>query len=139
MENSMEHHYAQALWEMVQEGLPAGRQGMKPKEAVESLRKVLIARGRQSLLPKIARAFARLAAREEARSRIILSVARQKDTRAAIKEVEKFLAEQKISDVDVCEEMDETLVGGWRLEGRGVLVDASWKKSLLSIYNQATQ
>ncbi len=128
----MENAYAQALWGMVQKG-------KKPAEAVRLLKTSLEVRGRAALLPKIARAFARLAAREEGRSKMTLSVARAKDAKKAIKEVEKFLAEQKISDVDVCEEIDESLIGGWRLEGRGVLVDASWKKSLLSIYNAATQ
>lgn len=128
----MENAYAQALWEMI-------KQGKKPAEAVHAMREVLGSRGRAALLPKIARAFARLAAKEEGRNTMTLSIAREKDAKQALKEVEKILAEHKITDVDLCEEVDETLIGGWRLEGKGVLVDASWKKSLLSIYNAATQ
>ena len=40
-------------------------------------------------------------------------------------------------DVDVA--LDDSLIGGWRLEGRGNLVDASFKKSLLDMYNRTTQ
>jgi len=68
-----------------------------------------------------------------------LSVMREKDAKQAIKEVEMVLAAHKIANVDLCEEVDETLIGGWRLEGRGVLLDTSWKRSLLSIYNASTQ
>ena len=70
---------------------------------------------------------------------VTLTVARQKDAKTALREVEKLLKELKLGEVDLCEEIDESLVGGWRLEGKGVFVDNSWKKSLLSIYNQATQ
>ena len=127
----MENSYAQALWKMIQNG-------SKPKEAVAKLREVLAVRGRGALLPKIARAFARLAARQEASSKMTLTVAREKDARAAAKEVEKILAAHKISDVELCEEVDESLIGGWRLEGRGLLVDTTWKKSLVDMYNAAT-
>ena len=128
----MEQAYAQALWEII-------RKGETPAVAVAAIKRSLDARGRTELFSKIGRAFARLAAREEDRSKLTLTVARENDAPHAIKEVEKILTEQKISDVDLCEEVDASLVGGWRLEGRGVLVDASWKKSLLSIYNASTQ
>ena len=35
--------------------------------------------------------------------------------------------------------VDDSLIGGWRLEGRERLIDASYKELLLSIYNRATQ
>jgi len=128
---TMEHAYAQALSGTIQKGV-------KPADAVRALKRSLDARGRSALLPKIAHAFARLSAREEARNRMTLSIARQKDAQRAVKEAEKFLAREHISEADVCEEVDESLIGGWRLEGKGVLVDASWKKDLLSIYNRST-
>ncbi|HEY4516415.1 MAG TPA: F0F1 ATP synthase subunit delta [Candidatus Paceibacterota bacterium] len=128
----MEQAYAKVLCELI-------KNGKKPTDAVRALKELLEIRGRIALLPKIARAFARLAAREEARGKLTLTVARRGDAKHAIKEVEKFLTTQKISDTDLCEEVDETLIGGWRLEGQGVLVDASWKKSLLSIYTASTQ
>ncbi len=33
--------------------------------------------------------------------------------------------------------VDETLIGGWRLEGREHLIDASYKHYLLDMYNRA--
>lgn len=128
----MQDAYAQALWTMVESG-------KAPHEAVAALKKMLDARGRLALVPKIARAFRRLAAKEANKNTLTLTVARQKDAHAAIKEVEKVLADLKIADADLCELVDESLIGGWRLEGRGILVDKSWKNSLLSIYNRVTQ
>lgn len=128
----MERQYAEALWTLIEKG-------KAPHEAVAALKKSLEARGRLALLPKIARAFARLAARESGKHTFTLSVARQKDMQTALIEVKKVLAGQSLGEFDLCEQVDETLVGGWRLEGKGLLMDQSWKKALLSIYNRATQ
>ena len=70
---------------------------------------------------------------------ITLTVAREKDERSAKSAVKDVLADMNASTKDVSVKVDESLIGGWRLEGREMLVDASWKKSLLSIYNRATQ
>ena len=128
----MEQAYAIALWTMIESG-------KQPHEAVALLKKSLEARGRSALLPKIAHAFARLAARESRKNTMTLTVARQRDAAKAVKEIEKVLTEANITETDLEESVDENLIGGWRLEGRGVLVDQSWKKSLLSIYNAATK
>ncbi len=127
----MEKAYAQALWQMIQAG-------STPREAVTLLQRSLVQKGRLALLPKIARAFARIGAREEARNTVKLAVARPQDATRALAEVKKFLAGQNFKEFDLCEEIDASLIGGWRLEGKGILLDASWKKSLLSMYNRAT-
>ena len=128
----MENAYAEALWDLIEKG-------MKPAEAVAAVKKSLEEKGRSVLLPKIARAFARLAARHERQRTMTLTIARKKDMAHALKAAQTILAEQGIQETDLCETIDETLIGGWRLEGRGLLVDQSWKKSLLSIYTRATQ
>lgn len=127
----MEHSYAQALWQMIEKGI-------KPKEAVAKIHEALERRGRASLLPKVGRAFARIAARESAKRAVVLSVANEKDAAGAKRELKHVLDEMGVEagDIEVC--LDETLIGGWRLEGRERLYDASYKKSLLSVYNRAT-
>lgn len=127
----MEQAYAQALWQMVENGT-------QPQEAVPALKKTLSEKGREQLLPRIARAFERLAARKNAASAMTLSVARAQDAKMALKEAQSVLSEFAGKEFDLYEAIDDSLIGGWRLEGRGVLVDKSWKKSLLSLYNQAT-
>ncbi len=128
----METAYAQALWKLIQNG-------KKPKEAVRALHEMLVRLGRVRLLPKIARVFERLAERDQARSGIVLSVAREKDERAAHKAAKQFLAEMDVDSKEVTTRVDETLIGGWRLEGKENLVDASFKKYLLQMYNRATR
>lgn len=128
----MEATYAQALWQMIE-------RGATPKRAVEALHESLVARGREALMPRIAKAFARLAARDKERSGLILSVAREKDERKALEEAKEALVQMHTPNQDdIKVVVDESLIGGWRLEGSEHLVDASWKKHLISIYNRAT-
>ncbi len=135
----MENAYAQALWKMLQNGPSDGRQGMKPKEALHALHESLMRSGRQGLLPKIGRAFAKIAERDQARTNIVLTVAREKDEHTAQKEAKDILSKMNIDSVDVTGRVDDSLIGGWRLEGRERLVDASFKKQLLTLYNRATR
>jgi len=128
----METAYAQALWHLLEKGI-------SPKKAVGALHEGLVSRGRQALMPRIARAFARIAARDEKRNGMVLSITREKDERSAKRAVKAILAELEVSPSDVAVKVDTSLIGGWRFEGREMLVDASWKKHLLSIYNRATQ
>ena len=133
----METAYAQALWRMVTDG-------KTPHAAVEALRTLLTREGREALLPRIARAFERLAEREMHKTDMILTVAREKDERAAKKEAQEMLYRTGLlsagggSSFGGKTRVDDTLVGGWRLEGRGMLVDASYKTQLLDMYNRAT-
>lgn len=128
----MYENYAHALYTMVEAGL-------KPKEAVEKLREKLVAEGRENLLPHIARAFVRIAEREMNKQQVVLSVAREKDENKAKREAKDILKELGADASDLSIRIDETLIGGWRLEGREHLHDASFKKQLLSLYNRATQ
>lgn len=127
----MQEAYAQALWKLIR--------SKNPKEAVHALHEMLVRLGRASLLPKIGRVFARIAERDRARNDVVLRVAREKDERTAHKAIKEILAEMKVDSKDVATRVDDTLIGGWRLEGREHLVDSSFKKHLLSIYNRATQ
>ncbi len=117
----MEIAYAQALWKSVQNG-------KTPKEAVAALMEILKRQGRIELMPRIQRAFTRLVDQNRStRSRVF--VAHEKDAKEAF-------AASGVDEADVC--IDETLIGGWRLESADTLVDNSFKKHLLSIYSSVT-
>ena len=128
----MEKSYAQALWKIV-EG------GTTPHEAVRKLHSSLQTRGREALMPAVTRAFKRLAAEKREAEGVTLTVARKEDEKVAHREAAALLKELEIAPHEVTVSLDETLIGGWRLEGRERLVDASFKKQLLSLYNRATQ
>ena len=126
----MEHAYAQALWNMLQKG-------ETPAKAVRSLHELLVRQGRARLLPKIAHAFGRLAERDTARHGLRLYVAREKDGRAAAAAAAEALADMHSSAKEFDVQVDDSLIGGWRLEGAGLLVDRSYRKQLLEMYNRA--
>jgi len=122
----MEETYAQALYRAI-------AQGTEPAKAIHALAARLKREGRSALLPRLARAFARVAQREGARSRAVLYVAREKDAAKAQEAAAKYAKTQK-HDVLV----DETLIGGWRLEQEDRLVDASYKSYLLELFERVT-
>ncbi len=122
----MENAYAQALYEAI-------RAGTEPKAAIERLVSQLGREKREELLPRIAKAFSRVAQRESAKDRTALYVAKAHDAEKAIDAAGRHAKVEK-RDVHV----DETLIGGWRLEHQDMLVDASYKKHLLDIFNRVT-
>ena len=128
----MEQAYAQALWQMIVGGTPHDT-------AVRALRESLAAHGRVALLPRIGRAFARLAERESKKRDVFLTVAREEDVKHAEKEAHEAISALGVQKHDLKTRVDDTLIGGWRLEGRETLVDASYKKQLLDIYGRVTQ
>lgn len=128
--HSMEQAYAQALWQMIENG-------MEPKKALRSLIGSLEAHGRKALLPRIARAFERLAEREMRKNAVVVFVAREEDAAHAKRKVKPILDEADIAAKEIDVRIDGSLIGGWRLEGRGLLLDNSFKRSLLDMYNRA--
>lgn len=127
----MEQDYAQALWKMTEDEMDA-------KKAVHALHELLVKTGREALLPRIGRAFARIAERESKKNDVVLSVARESDERTAHREANKVLSEMSVEAKELKTQVDDTLIGGWRVEGREMLVDKSYKKELLSLYNRVT-
>lgn len=98
----------------------------------------LAARGRLGLLPKIARAFNLLATRAETKNTVTLTVARHADGKRALKEAAALLQGAGVKAGDVRIGVQENLIGGWRLEGRELLHDASYKRQLLDIYERVS-
>ena len=115
--------YALALMRLIEKG-------EKPAEAVKKAHAVLERDGRTNLMPAVGRAFARIAAKQAARTKEVLVIARTKDEAKARKESGAKDAESVI---------DESLIGGWRLEAGEMLQDASWKHHLLNIYQNVTR
>lgn len=128
----MENSYAQALWNMVAEGMDA-------KKAVHALRDKLMAEGRVALFPRVARAFERIAQRELNRSDVTLTIAHEKDSHKAKSHIKEVLASMGAGTKNLKTQVDDTLIGGWRLEGMENLFDASYKSQLLDLYNRATR
>lgn len=125
----MEQHYAQALWRLVEDGVT-------PHKAVGMLRELLAREGRLALLPRVGRAFERLAEKESKTSTMVLTIARENDERQAKSAAKETLAALKLDAGDLETQVDDSLIGGWRLEGRSVLIDNSYKNRLIALYNR---
>ncbi len=128
----MEQAYAQALWKMIE-------RGMAPHKAVHALHESLVAHGRESLMPRIGRALKRLAERNAATGDVVLTVAREHDVRTAHHQIKEVLSALGVEAHDLKTRVDDTIIGGWRLEGRETLIDASYKRQLLDIYGRVTK
>ncbi len=130
----MEKTYAQALWKLV-----AG--GMDAKKAVQAIYERLQQEGRASLMPRVGRALARIAERESNKRDLVLTVARESDLAQAKKEAKDVISAftgESGSNADLKTQVDDSLIGGWRLEGNERLVDVSFKKQLLDVYQGVT-
>ncbi len=128
----MENIYAQALWRMVSE------KGKTAHEAVDGLRTLLKKHGREILLPRISKAFERLAQRELLRTKMTLSIARHSDEHHAKAEAKKVMEQLKLDVKNLEVHIDENLIGGWRLEGGEYLVDNTYVRHLLRLYKNVT-
>lgn len=128
----MEATYAQALWTAI-------KRGTESSKAVAQLNTVLVAQGRETLWPKIAFAFKRIAEREMDKTKLRLSVADKAHESQALKSSLEAVAKLNLNTKDVSVHVDDSLIGGWRIEGQEILIDASYKKDLLTIYQTATQ
>jgi len=91
---------------------------------ISSLKK----RGALGLLPKILSAYERLVMKAS-HAGAVLTVARITDREAALK--------ASGAQIDTEVKIDERIIGGYRLEKSGVLIDNSFKEQLLSVYRKA--
>jgi F0F1-type ATP synthase delta subunit len=128
----MENAYAQALWQIIKKGTPQA-------DAVRALHTYLLKSGRAALLPRIARSFERLAAGMHNRNAFTLTVADKTHEHSALKDISADLSMLNFDEKNVSIQIDPSLVGGWRMEGKELLIDASYKKHLLAMYTATTQ
>jgi len=104
--------------------------GKTADEVVSGAMRSLKARGAMGLLPKVLSSYERLMARIGTQGSV-LTIAREADSAEAMK-----MSNAK-SDTKVV--VDERIVGGYRLEDEGKLVDESFKAQLLQVYRNATK
>ncbi len=115
--------YAKALKKLLSEGFDVN-------DAFANFIKVLKRRGAIGLLPKIVLQLESMEMREQA-YKPTLSVARDSDFTMATKDaVVGVLPVEKV--------IDKTLIGGYKIEQNGTLIDTSYKGVLLDLYRKIT-
>lgn len=124
--------YAGAVIEMTKRGAIA-------KEAVHTLAKHLERRGMANAMRRLRGSLEKKALAEGRRSTVVLEVADHHHGAMAKKEAAEQIKALGATADDVTVREDDSLIGGWRLMGKGTLVDNSFKKQLLSFYKQITR
>lgn len=124
----MEKKYARAILDLVS-------RGATPVQAVKAVFELLESRGRGGLMRKIRYATAIEGQKIARRGRATLIVAKADDAKSAKTQSAKYVKD--IAEVSV--EADERIIGGWRLERDGSVVDQTYKTALLDIYKRITK
>jgi len=115
--------YAKAMLELA-------KSGKSDDDIVKGLLKSLKARGSLALLPKVANAYTRLLNKDSS-ARPVLTVARESDVKEALS--------LSGTDAGIDIKIDDSIIGGYRLEEGGKLLDNSFKAKLLQAYRSATK
>ena len=112
------------------------KRGATVKDAVHTLAKHLERRGMTGAMHRLRAALEKRALAEVRRGKTVLEVADRHHAAHAKKEATEHLNALGVLAEDVTIHEDDALIGGWRLMGRSVLVDNSFKKHLLQLYKQ---
>jgi len=124
----MHEEYAKALIELVEK---------KPKEEERILKDfiaLLKQRGHIKLLPKILKSIEKLSEKQEADS-VELILAKEKDKEKHLKKAQNYKEHFKILG-DVKTKVDDTIIGGFIIKTKQTIVDGSYKKYLMELYNK---
>ena len=123
-------YYAQALYELIE----ANKENKE--KTLDAFIAMLKAHDAISLLPKILLALKKII-KISAGQEPTLTIA-SADSKAAILSEIGYQLEQAGADTHIKTNIDETLIGGYRLEYAGNLIDASYKNQLLHLYREIT-
>lgn len=127
----MSRDYAIASAELIASGLPVN-------DVLARLQVLLKRRGHSKLYPAILTALLREVEVGANESGARLSVARASDAQSPlVSKLKKELSVGASDDVTVT--VDETLIGGAKLRAHHQEIDASYKRSLLSLYQAVTK
>jgi len=93
-------------------------------------------RGHYSLLPKILKSLENIKQKKDLNAvEFIVSSAKQEDKfKPKLVEFKKYFSgEEKVKT-----KIDETIVGGFIIKSKNIIIDGSYKKALMSLYNKFT-
>jgi F0F1-type ATP synthase delta subunit len=126
-------HYAKVMY-----ALTAGKPVAEQRDLVDQVIEAARERRNGHLLPKILRAYERIAAREEARGTIIVATADPITEARAMEIIRSDVTRQIIDPTHrrVVRTVDPTLVGGFVVRTRGWRVDASYRRALTDLYRR---
>jgi F0F1-type ATP synthase delta subunit len=117
--------YSTAVLELVTEG-------KDESNILQSLLRMLKSRGHESLYPKILRELTQKLERKESKRGVIVTLARPDDETRLKDQIKEALTE--LNATDYTTSIDPSITGGFIAQGEEKRIDASYKKSLLTLY-----
>lgn len=125
--------YAEALVRALQGGTK--KTDKEIQAVIARFHEVVKARGHEGFLKMIPRELARIAERDTARSQVTLVTADTKSRTKWAHAYDHYEKEGIIPEGSIRNEIvDETIVGGFQIKSKDILIDASYKKSLAELY-----
>ena len=125
----MKNNYIEAVLEMIEAG-------KESKEVLAGLKKTLATRGHERLYAPVLRGVARVLESKEAAA-VEVVVAKEADAKAFATAINEALQELSITEKPTVT-VDETVIGGFVVEGRTQRFDASYKTKLVQLYRKIT-
>jgi len=125
----LEEKYAEALSEMTK-----NRSSDDVSLIFSNFISVLKKNGHYKILPKILKSLEKLRMKEKENDiELVLAAADQEAKfRSKINEFQKYLEK----DAKVVTKVDGTIVGGFIIRSKSVMIDMSYKKALMNLYNK---
>lgn len=127
--------YAEALHRALK-----GKDESDTRRIVAQFGEVVRARGHAGLFARIAREFQILARRARDAQKVLVVTANEKGRARGAFSYEHYEREGAFPPDTISEEIiDETIVGGYQLRGKNILIDQSYKRLLVNLYKNITR
>ena len=110
-------------------------EGVKTSEVLKNLKKVLERRGHEKLYLRVLKNLARNTERGVG-TETIVRVAKEAHVKKFKNEIKNASARLGVKESDTRTFVDESLIGGYTVETKDVLLDQSYKSALLNIYRK---
>ena len=124
--------YALAIIHLLEEGVD-------PKEVARNIVEHTKRRGHWGVVPHLILSLKREFADRERRKTAVVRVVREDDVPAALSALSKYAGRGSDDKRPVRVHLDDSLIGGWTIRTKNTYVDASYKRALLSIFNNVAR
>ncbi len=129
--------YAEALYGALQE--KSVKTESDSKKVFTRFHKILASRGHEKLLPFIGHELEKILDREKGKNEVLLITADGKNESKWAHAYDHYKKEGIIPNHATRRDVvDETIVGGFQIRTKDILIDGSYKKSLVELYRKIT-
>jgi F0F1-type ATP synthase delta subunit len=105
-------------------------------KVLSSFFEVVRIRGDEKLRVRILKTYLNLLEKEERDKKIFLVVSDTKDEKEVLQAYDDFVKEGILPPTESSKEIkiDETIIGGFQIRNKKILIDGSYKKNLIELY-----